>query len=94
MVVRKYRTPNINRVIAKQTHITAIIFTICYVVLMIMEKITSKINVKDGDYDANWGGWVLTINSEQFKTIEGIRTPNLPIKCKVINGEAYFVERR
>lgn len=59
-----------------------------------MEKITNKINVKDGDYDANWGGWVLTINGEEFKTIEGIRTPNLPIKCKVINGEAYFVERR
>jgi len=59
-----------------------------------MEKLTNKINVEDGDYNANWGGWVLNIDGKEFKTLSGIRTPNLPIKAKVIDGEAYFIERR
>jgi len=59
-----------------------------------MEKITNKIDVKDGEYNAIWGGWVLNIDGKEFTTTEGIRTPRLEIKCKVINGEAYFIERR
>jgi hypothetical protein len=59
-----------------------------------MEKLTDKINVEDGEYNANWGGWVLNIDGKEFTTLWGIRTSNLPIKCKVIEGEAYIIYER
>jgi hypothetical protein len=52
-----------------------------------------KVDLPDGQYDANWGGYSLTIDEKvTVMTAVGIRTMNFPCTVDIINGIAYINE--
>jgi len=60
--------------------------------------VTTKVNLKDGEYDARWGGYVLTILDKDktelatVKTYVGIRCMNCAITVKITNGDVEIIE--
>ena len=60
--------------------------------------VTTKVNLKDGEYDALWGGYVLTILDKdktellKVKTITGIRCIDCSVTVKITNGDVEIIE--
>jgi hypothetical protein len=60
--------------------------------------VTTTVNLKDGEYDALWGGYVLTILNKdktellKVKTFVGIKCMNCPVAVKITNGDVEIIE--
>ncbi len=60
--------------------------------------VTTKVDLKDGEYDALWGGYVLRILDRDktelavVKTYVGVKCINCPVAVKITNGDVEIIE--
>jgi hypothetical protein len=61
-------------------------------------SVTTKVELKDGEYDALWGGYVITILDKdktelaKVKTFVGVKCMNCPITVKITDGDVEIIE--
>ena len=60
--------------------------------------VITKVELKDGEYDAIWGGYILTIFDKDktelatVKTYVGIKCMNCTVTVKITNGNVEIIE--